>query len=56
MEDKATLKKKFREGDRAKRLQIWNYALANSIEWEKLLFELQMIEKKDRRLFNKKVL
>ncbi len=39
----------FKDGDRKKRIDIWNYCMNKQTLWEQLLWELAGIEKKDRK-------
>ena len=44
-EDKKELMKEFEGGDGGKRLELWDYALAQQVIWEELIAEMQRIAK-----------
>ena len=44
-EDKKELMKEFKAGDGGKRLELWDYALAQQVIWEELIAEMQKIAK-----------
>ena len=44
-EDKKELMKEFEAGDGGKRLELWDYALAQQVIWEELITEMQRIAK-----------
>jgi hypothetical protein len=41
--DKKELIEEFKKGDGAKRLDLWDYALAQQVLWENIISELQKI-------------
>jgi len=42
-EDKKELMEEFKKGDGAKRLDMWDYALAQQVLWEDIIAEMQKI-------------
>jgi hypothetical protein len=42
-DDKKGLIEEFKKGDGAKRLDLWDYALAQQVLWENIIAELQKI-------------
>ncbi len=42
-EDKKELIEEFKKGDGAKRLDLWDYALAQQVLWENIIAEMQRI-------------
>lgn len=42
-EDKKELLKEFKNGDGAKRLDLWDYALQQQVIWEDIIVEMQKI-------------
>ena len=42
-EDKKELMKEFKDGDGAKRLDMWDYAVQQQVIWEEIIAELQKI-------------
>jgi hypothetical protein len=42
-DDKKELIEEFKKGDGAKRLDLWDYALAQQVLWEDIIAELQKI-------------
>lgn len=42
-DDKKELVEEFKKGDGAKRLDMWDYALAQQVLWEDIIAELQKI-------------
>jgi hypothetical protein len=42
-DDKKELIEEFKKGDGAKRLDMWDYALAQQVLWENIIAELQEI-------------
>lgn len=42
-DDKKELIEEFKKGDGAKRLDLWDYALAQQVLWENIIAELQRI-------------
>jgi hypothetical protein len=44
-EDKKELMKEFNASDGGKRLELWDYALAQQVLWEELIAEMQKIAK-----------
>jgi len=42
-EDKKELLKEFKNGDGAKRLDLWDYAIQQQVIWENIIIELQKI-------------
>jgi hypothetical protein len=42
-DDKKELMEEFKKGDGAKRLDLWDYALAQQVLWEDIIAELQKI-------------
>ena len=44
-EDKKELMKEFVESDGGKRLELWDYALAQQVIWEDIIAEMQHIAK-----------
>jgi hypothetical protein len=45
-EDKKELIEEFKNGDGAKRLELWDYAIQQQVIWESIIAELQNIAKK----------
>lgn len=45
-EDKQELLDEFIKGDGAKRLDLWDYALAQQVLWDQIITELTIIAKK----------
>jgi hypothetical protein len=45
-EDKKELMDEFKNGDGAKRLELWDYAIQQQVLWESIIAELQNIAKK----------
>lgn len=43
--DKQELMQEFKEGDGAKRLDLWDYALAQQVIWEDIIAEMQNISR-----------
>ena len=42
-DDKKELMEEFKKGDGAKRLDLWEYALAQQVIWENIIAEMQKI-------------
>jgi hypothetical protein len=42
-DDKKELMEEFKKGDGAKRLDLWDYALAQQVLWEEIIAEMQKI-------------
>ncbi len=42
-DDKKELMEEFKKGDGAKRLDLWDYALAQQVLWEDIIAEMQKI-------------
>ncbi|MDH7506801.1 MAG: hypothetical protein QHH15_03300 [Candidatus Thermoplasmatota archaeon] len=42
-EDKKELLKEFKNGDGAKRLDLWGYAIQQQVLWESIIVEMQKI-------------
>ena len=42
-DDKKELMEEFKKGDGAKRLDLWDYALAQQVIWEDIIAEMQKI-------------
>ena len=42
-EDKKELMEEFKKGNGAKRLDLWDYALAQQVLWENIIAEMQKI-------------
>jgi hypothetical protein len=42
-EDKKEFIEEFKKGDGTKRLDLWDYALAQQVLWEKIMAEMQTI-------------
>ncbi len=42
-QDKKEFIEEFKKGDGAKRLDMWDYALAQQVLWEKIIAEMQTI-------------
>jgi hypothetical protein len=42
-DDKKELMDEFKKGDGAKRLDLWDYALAQQVLWENIISEMQKI-------------
>ncbi|HVQ01392.1 MAG TPA: hypothetical protein VMT57_07750 [Candidatus Thermoplasmatota archaeon] len=42
-DDKKELIEEFKKGDGAKRLDLWDYALAQQVLWEEIIAEMQKI-------------
>ena len=42
-DDKKELMEEFKKGDGAKRLDLWDYALAQQVLWENVIAEMQTI-------------
>jgi len=42
-DDKKDLMEEFKKGDGAKRLDLWDYALAQQVLWEDIIAEMQKI-------------
>jgi hypothetical protein len=42
-DDKKELMEEFKKGDGTKRLELWDYALAQQVLWEDIIAELQKI-------------
>lgn len=47
-EDKKELLDEFIKGDGAKRLDLWDYALAQQVLWDDIITQLTLIAKKQR--------
>jgi len=45
-DDKKEFIEEFKKGDGAKRLDMWDYALAQQVLWENIITEMQNIAKK----------
>jgi hypothetical protein len=45
-EDKKEFMEEFKKGDGTKRLDMWDYALAQQVVWENIISELQHIARK----------
>ena len=45
-EDKKELMDEFKNGDGAKRLELWDYAIQQQVLWETIIAEMQVIAKK----------
>lgn len=45
-EDKKEFMEEFKKGDGAKRLDMWDYAIAQQVLWEGIITELQNIARK----------
>lgn len=44
-EDKKEFMEEFKKGDGTKRLDMWDYALAQQVVWENIISELQHISR-----------